>query len=101
MLTNPQTVFCNAQCHGYLFRIVFPSPGILKHYTKFDIHTIATLEKSFSAGSFGGSIGHLARRQTTPPTSLDKFDLPSTVQTIAPTFLGCWALIAPTLVTHF
>ncbi len=41
---------------------MFPSPNILQHYVKFDIHTIATLEKLFGARSFGGSIGHLIHR---------------------------------------
>jgi hypothetical protein len=66
ILTKPQTTFimfslCCAQFFSYLFRIMFPSPCLLKHYIKFDIHTIITLEKLFIAGSFGGSIGHLDR----------------------------------------
>jgi len=53
-----------AQHLGYLLCIVFPSPSILQHYAKFDIHTIATLEKLPGARSFGGFIGHLVFHQT-------------------------------------
>ncbi len=50
---------CYAQCLDYLLHTLFPSPSILQHYTKFDIHTIVTLEKLFDAESFDGSISHL------------------------------------------
>jgi hypothetical protein len=40
---------------------MFPSLGILQHYTKFNTHTITMLEKLLGGGSFGGSINHLAR----------------------------------------
>ncbi len=68
MLVNLQTIFamlslCYAQCPNYLFRIMFPSLGILKHYAKSDTNTIVTLKNLFNAGFFGGSIGHLARHQ--------------------------------------
>ncbi len=43
---------------------MFPSLGILQHYIKLDTCTIVTLEKLLSAGSFGGSIGHLAHYQS-------------------------------------
>ncbi len=39
---------------------MFPSPGILQHYAKFESHTIIMLEKVFGVGSFNGSIDHLA-----------------------------------------
>jgi hypothetical protein len=39
---------------------LFPFLGILQHYTKFNIHTITTLDKLFGAGSFGGFIDQLA-----------------------------------------
>jgi hypothetical protein len=58
-------LLCYAQHLGYLLHTIFPFRGILQQYIKFDIHTIATLEKLFGAGSFGGSIGHLAHHQTT------------------------------------
>jgi hypothetical protein len=38
---------------------MFPSPGILQRYVKFESHTIIKLEKLFGVGSFGGSIDHL------------------------------------------
>ncbi len=46
-------------------------------------------------------MGHLVCRKAIFLASSSKFGLPSIVQTIAPTFLGCWALIALTFVTHF
>ncbi len=47
MLVNPHVIFvmCYAQHFGYLFRIVFPSHGILQHDVEFDTCTIVTLEK--------------------------------------------------------
>ncbi len=59
------------------------------------------LEKLFGAGSFGGSISHLVCHQAILPASLGKFNLPSIVQIVALTFLGCWALNVLALVTHF
>ncbi len=50
---------CYTQRSGYLLHTMFPSLNILQYYAKFDTHTIATLEKLFSARSFGGSIGLL------------------------------------------
>ncbi len=78
MLTNPQTTFamfslCYAQCLSYLFHTMFPSLGILKHYAKFDTHTIVTLKKIFNTKSFGGSISHLAHHQAILPISSNKF----------------------------
>jgi hypothetical protein len=65
MVANPRVAFvmflsCYAQCSNYLFHTIFPSPDILQYYVEFNIHTMATLEKLFSEGSFGGSIIHLA-----------------------------------------
>jgi hypothetical protein len=58
---------------------VFPSLGILQHYVEFNIRTIIMLEKLFSVGSFGGSIGHLKCRQATLLAFLGEFGLPSMV----------------------
>jgi hypothetical protein len=80
---------------------MFPSPGILQHYTKFDICNIITLDKLLGEISFGGFISHLARHQAIFPTSLGGFGLLSIVRTTSPTFLGCWALITLAFVTHF
>jgi hypothetical protein len=49
--------------------IVFPSLGILQHYIKFDICTIATLEKLFGVGSFSNLISHLTHHHAILPTS--------------------------------
>jgi hypothetical protein len=54
---------------------MFPSPSILYHYTKFNICTIAMVEKLLGMGSFGGFIGHCTHHQTTILVSLDEFDL--------------------------
>jgi hypothetical protein len=59
------------------------------------------LEKLVGAKSFGGFVGHLVRRQAIFLASSSKLGLLSIVQTIAPAFLGCWALIALAFVTHF
>jgi hypothetical protein len=59
------------------------------------------LEKLLSARSLGGSIDHLAHRQTTFPTSSGGFDLPSINWIAAHAFLGYWALIILALVIHF
>jgi len=59
------------------------------------------LEKLLGAKSFGGFMGHLVCRQAIFLASSSKLGLPSIVQTIAPAFLGCWALITLTFVTHF
>jgi hypothetical protein len=67
---------------------MFPSLSILQHYAKFDICTIATLEKLFGAKSFGGFIGHLARRQAIFFASLGVFGLLSMVKNYCPPILG-------------
>jgi hypothetical protein len=59
------------------------------------------LEKLLGARSFASSIDHLAHRHTTLLASLGGFNLPFVVWIVAPTFLGCWALIVPTFVTRF
>jgi hypothetical protein len=53
------------------------------------------LEKLLGVRSWGGFIGHLAHRETTLPTSLGGFDLPSINWIVAPPFLGYWALALP------
>jgi hypothetical protein len=78
---------------------MFPTPCILQHYAKFDIHTIATLEKLLGVGSFGDSMNHLACCQAISIFS-SMLNLPYVVWIVAPTFLGCWALIILTLVIH-
>jgi len=80
---------------------MFPSPCILQHYIGFDIHTIIMLEKLLGAKSFGGSISHLPRREVIILASSNKFGLPFVITTIARTFLGCWAPVAPALVIRF
>jgi len=106
MLAHPQATFamfllCYAQHLGYLFHTMFPSLIILQHHVEFNICTIIMLEKILGAGSFGGSINHLTHLQTTLHASSSELDLPSIVQATILAFLGCWALIAPTLVIHF
>jgi hypothetical protein len=59
------------------------------------------LEKLLGAKSFSGFINHLACRQATLLASSGKLTFPSIVQTIAPAFLGCWALITPTILIRF
>jgi hypothetical protein len=80
---------------------VSPSLCILQHYIEFDIRTIALLEKLLGAGSFDGSINHLAHCQAILPTSSNGLGLLFVVQTFVLTFFKCWTLIVPTLVTHF
>jgi hypothetical protein len=74
MFVDPQAafamfLFCYAQQLNYLQCIIFPSLGILQHYTKFDACTMVMLEKLLKLGSFGTIVGHLAHRQVTFPTS--------------------------------
>ncbi len=92
---------CYAQRLGYLLHIMFPSPSILQHYVEFDICTITKLEKLLGVKSFGGIIGHLAYCQAIFVAFSGRLNLLSIVRTIAPTFLGCWALIIPALVICF
>jgi len=106
MFVDPLTAFamlslCYTQRLGYLFRVVFPFPGILQHYVKFNIRTITTSEKLFGVGSFGNSIDHLVCCQTILLASSSGLSFFSMVQIVALAFLGCWALIIPTLVTCF
>jgi hypothetical protein len=93
--------FCYAKNLNYLERTVFPSPCILQHYTKFDTCTISMLEKLSGLGSFGTIVGHLVCCQVILPTSSRGLNLPSMVQCIAFTFLGCWALIILPLISCF
>jgi hypothetical protein len=80
---------------------MFPSLNILQHYIEFDTHSIISLEKLFDVKSFGGSIVHLVCFQAMFLVSLGKFNFLSVVQIVTLSFLGCWALIVFTLVTHF
>jgi hypothetical protein len=68
-------LLCYAYRMCYLFCIVFPSPSILQHYIKFNIHTIIMLENLLGVEFFGGSIGQLTRRQTTLLVFLARFGL--------------------------
>jgi hypothetical protein len=58
---------------------MFPSPCVLQHYVKFNIHSIATLEKILGVGFFGGFIGHLVYRHAIFFLFLGEFGLPSMV----------------------
>jgi len=72
---------------------MFPSPTILQHYVKFNICTIAMLEKLFGAESLVSSIGHLVCHQAILLISLGGIGLLFVIQTTTPTFLGyCCAL---------
>jgi hypothetical protein len=90
-----------AQRLGYLLFTMFPSPSILQHYIEFDIHTIITLEKLLGAGSFGGYINHLTHHQAILLAFLGGLSLCFIIRTTTLTFLGCCALIALALITHF
>jgi len=72
---------------------MFPSPGILQHYVKFNTRTLITLEKLLGVRSFGGSNGYLAHCQTTLIVSLGDLGFLFLVQTIVLAFLGHWVLI--------
>jgi hypothetical protein len=103
MFTNLQAIFailsfCYAQWPNDLQHTIFPSLGILQRYTKFDVHTIAMLEKLLGSRSFGTTMGHLACRQVTILALSRGLDLSSIVQCDAPAFLRCWVLIVPALV---
>ncbi len=57
MLTNFQATFamlsfCYPNSQTILQRIVFPSPNILHHYTKFDVRTIIIFKRLLRLGSF-------------------------------------------------
>ncbi len=74
--------------------------SILLHYVELDTCTITTLEKLLGAGSFNGSINHLAHYWATFLSFLGRFGLLFLVQITTLTFLG-WTLIVPALVTCF
>jgi len=62
MFANPQATFamlslCCAHRPNYLQHIIFPSLGILQHYTKFDVHTIAMFKKLLALKSFNTTMG--------------------------------------------
>jgi hypothetical protein len=52
-------------------------------------------------GSFGGFIGHLICHRGIIPIFSSRFGLLNVSQIVALAFLGCWTLIAPTLVIRF
>jgi hypothetical protein len=58
------------------------------------------LEKLHGVGFCDGSIGHLVSCQAIFPTFSSGFSFLSIIRIVAFAFLGCWALITPTLVTH-
>jgi hypothetical protein len=81
MFTDPPIAFamfsfCYAQWPSYLQCIIFPSPSILQCYTKFNVRTIAMLEKLLKSRSFGTTVSHLAHCQVTFPISLGGLSLP-------------------------
>jgi len=78
---------------------MFQSLGILQHYTKFDTCTITSLEKLLGVGFYGGYINHLSSCHSS--CFFKWVQPPFVVWIIARTFLGCSALIVPTLVNHF
>jgi hypothetical protein len=57
------------------------------------------LEILFGAGSFGGFTNHLVRHQAIFLASSGKSGCLFIIRIIAPTSLGCWVWITPTLVT--
>jgi hypothetical protein len=84
MLTNLHATFamlslCYTQRLGYLQCIVFPSIGILQHYTKFDVRTIVMLDKLLGSKCFGTIMGHLAYCQVIFHVSSKGLGLPSMV----------------------
>jgi hypothetical protein len=84
MFANPHVTFallsfCYAQHLSYLLHTVFLFLSILGHYIKFNLHTIAMLEKLLSSRSFGILMGHLACCQVNLLASLKGFGLPLVV----------------------
>ncbi len=77
---------------------MFPSLGILQHYARFESRTIVMLEKLFGGGSFGGFISHLVYCHAILIAISGGLGFLPVVQTTAPAFLGCRALIIPALV---
>jgi hypothetical protein len=62
---------------------------------------MATLEKLLGTRSFNNMAGHLVYCKVILLAFSRGLALPLVVQLVAPTFLGCRALIIPTLVIHF
>ncbi len=58
-------------------------------------------KKLLGVRSFNIRVGHLACHWVILFTSSKGLYLPSMVQLVAPTFLGCWTLIILALITHF
>jgi hypothetical protein len=59
------------------------------------------LEKLLGSRFFGTTVGHLARRKVILVVFWRGLGLPLMVWYATLTFLECWALIAPALVSHF
>jgi hypothetical protein len=78
MFANPQAAFAMLSLRpNYLqHTTIFPSLGILLHYTKFDVHTIAMLKKLLALGSFNNTMGVLTRCYITIPISSRGLGLP-------------------------
>jgi hypothetical protein len=80
---------------------MFQSLGFLQHYIEVNTRIIVSLEKLLSVGSYGGYINHLTCHHAILFASSCGLGLPFVVWIIAPTLLGCWALIVLILVIHF
>jgi hypothetical protein len=106
MFANLQAIFamlsfCYAKRPNHLQHTIFSSLCILQQYTKFDVHTIAMLEKLLRSRSFGTTMDHLACHQVIIFVLSKGLGLSSTVQRATPAFLGCWVLIILALVFFF
>jgi hypothetical protein len=58
-------------------------------------------KKLLRSRSFGTIVGHLACRQVILLVFSKGLNLPSMIGHVSHTFLGCWALIVPALISHF
>ncbi len=105
-LTNPQAAFmklslCYAQCLGYLFHIMFPSPGFLSHYVEFNTHTLELGWRSYLVRDLLVvlSVPQLIIR---PLFLFLQAGLASFLQLgLLPPHLGCWVLITLAFVIRF
>jgi hypothetical protein len=59
------------------------------------------LDNLLGARSFSTMVGHLVHHQIIVFASSKGLNLLLMMQLVAPTFLGCWALIAPTFNIRF
>jgi hypothetical protein len=64
-------------------------------------YVMSMFKKLLGMRSFNITVGHLACDWVILFTSSNGLYLPSMVQLVAPTFLGCWTLIILALITHF